>query len=91
MYLHQLWLPDAWHLFALTSASTSGASDCVTATFMMEFRCVSVSCERNLDLFTFMTENACSQTYVVPNMEIILETNAFTVWGSWTPGIDKRR
>ena len=42
---------------------------------MTKVRSVSVSCEHNLDLFTFMTDNGRT---LFPNMEMILKANALS-------------
>ncbi|XP_078260738.1 cyclic nucleotide-binding domain-containing protein 2-like [Rhinoraja longicauda] len=66
----------------------SGTSFWAVVIFIMSFRCLCVSCERGLDLLMFIMENACSQRYVVPNMQRIFEAKS-VILGYIGPSLSK--
>ena len=65
----------SWQRLAETRTSRFGLISCAVAKpakRSVTRRCSSVSLERKADLFSFIDEKNCSQTYVLPNMDMIL-------------------
>jgi len=69
--LDELWLLS-WQRLAETRTSRFGLISCAVAKSSVARRCSSVSLERKADLFSFTDKKNCSQTYVLPNMDMIL-------------------
>ena len=62
----------SWQRLAETRTSRFGLISCAVAKRSVAQRCSSVCLERKADLFSFIDEKNCSQTYVLPNMAMIL-------------------
>ena len=69
--LDELWLLS-WQRLAETRTPRFGLVSCAVAKRSVARRCSSVSLERKADLFSFIDEKNCSQTYVLANMDMIL-------------------
>ena len=79
--LDELWLLS-WQRLAETRTSRFGLISCAVAKRSVARRCSSVSLGHKADLFSFIDEKNCSQTYVLPNMDMILAA-AFTSLGTF--------
>ena len=77
--LDELWLLSWQRLEETRTSSRFGLISCAVAKRSVARRCSSVSLERNADLFSFSDEKNCSQTYFLPNMDMILAAASTTL------------